>query len=277
MPPPSELRERVEIVYGNITDRLDLLRATEGCESIVHLAALPNPQRGNAETITQVNVVGTQYVLDAAEAHDIKRVALASSCCVFGLVFAKHQIDPQYLPMDEDHPCLPQDLYGLSKIANEDYAAAYTRRTGMTTIALRLTGVMRMTGERHPWYRRQFEHSNRWRSNDLWTYVEERDMARAFRLSIEAPVEGHHRLIIAARDSYTPYDVRDAVREHFPTLTEYCDRVGPHDALYNTSRAEEVLGWVPEHSWREVPELAEIAAKVEQEQAEKAAEPVATQ
>jgi nucleoside-diphosphate-sugar epimerase len=261
-PPHEEFRERVEMFYDDITDRLALLRAARGCEAVVHLAALPSPGPHADETITRVNVVGTQYVLAAAEAHNIKRVVLASSGCVFGLVFAKHKFDPQYLPMDDDHPRLPQDLYGLSKLCNEETAAAYTRRCGMTTICLRITAVMRTTGELHPWFRRMFEYSNVRRSPDLWNYIEERDLARAFRLSIEATVEGHHDIIIAARDSWTPYDIRDLIHEHFPSLSQYCDLFEADSALYDTRRAEEVLGFVAQNSWRDSPEMKQMADEV---------------
>ena len=261
-PPPDDIRERCEIIYDDITDRLAVLRAARGCKSIVHLAALPGPGTHADETIMRVNVVGTQYVLAAAEAHNIKRVVIASSGCAFGLVFAKHKFDPQYLPMDDDHPRLPQDLYGLSKLCNEETAAAYTRRCGMTTICLRITAVMRTTGELHPWFRRMFEYSNSRRSDDLWNYIEERDLARAFRLSIEAPVEGNHNLIIAARDSWTPYDIRDLIREHYPSLSQYCDRFQADSALYDTRRAEEVIGFVAQHSWRDSPEMKQMADEI---------------
>jgi hypothetical protein len=102
-PVPDSLRGKVEMVYADLTDRLTLLKSADGCDKIAHLAAIPNPLRGE-EQLMETNVVGTQYVLAAAEANGIKNVCLASSNCAFGLVFAKHQIEPQYLPMDENHP-----------------------------------------------------------------------------------------------------------------------------------------------------------------------------
>lgn len=263
-PPRDDLRGRIETVYADITDRMALLRAAEGCDCVAHLAAIPSPGRMD-DVLFQTNVVGTQYVLAAAAAHGIKRVALASSCCTFGIVFAEHDIDPQYLPMDENHPNLPQDLYGLSKVLNEETAAAYTRRYGMTTIALRLTTVMKLDGERAHWQRRHLENSGKWRAGDLWTYIDLRDSARAFRLAVEAPVEGSRALIIAARDSFTPRDIRDLIKQHYPAVAEYADRFGPRDCVYDTRRAEECIGFVAQHSWRDVPELAEVEAEIERE------------
>jgi len=258
MPLPDDLRSRVEMVYANITDRLDIFKAAEGCDMIAHLAAIPNPGRGD-DIIIHNNVVGTQYVLAAAEAQGINKIALASSCCTFGIVFASHAIDPQYLPMDENHPALPQDLYGLSKVMNEETAAAYTRKTGMVTVSLRLTTVMDFTGERLEWRRRHLERSDRWRAGDLWTYIDIRDAARAFRLAVEKPTKGSHVVIIAARNAYTAHDIRDLIRQHFPGIAHEAEKLGPHDCAYATTRAEEVMGFVAEHSWRDVPELADLA------------------
>ena len=261
-----EWRERLETTYDDLTDRLALLRAAQGCDAIVHLAAIPSPSHANEDVLTHNNVVGTQFVFAAAEAHDIRRVALASSCCVFGIVFARHHFDPQYLPLDDDHPRLPQDLYGLSKLMNEENAAAYWRRCGIASTCLRITAVMRLTGEPAPWHRRQLEWSHRHRSRDLWTYVDERDMARAFRLTIEKEdLEGSHNLILAARDSYSPFDIRALLNEHFPSLDEYSKSLAPRQSAYDTQRAEDVIGWIAEHSWRDTEDgksvLEELRAR----------------
>ena len=258
-PPPDDLKGSVETVYADLTDRFALLRAAEGCDSVAHLAAIPNPGRGD-DMIFQTNVVGTQYVLAAAEAAGIRRVALASTCCTFGIFYARYPVDPVYLPMDEKHPTLTQDLYGLSKVLNEETAATYTRRTGMVTVSLRLTTVMNLGGEQGEWQRRRLEHSGRRRAGDLWTYIDTRDAARAFRLALENTYEGSHVCIIAARDSFTTRDIRDCVREFYPALESFADRFGPQDCLYDTRRAEEVMGFVAEHRWRDVPELASLSA-----------------
>jgi nucleoside-diphosphate-sugar epimerase len=261
-PPQGEdLKQGIETVYGDMTSRLDLLRAAENCDAIAHLAAIPNPGHGDTE-IFAVNVTGTAQLLSVAEAHGIKRVALASTCCAFGIFFAHHQIDPLYLPMDEKHPNLPQDLYGLSKLLNEETAAAYTRRCGMTTVSLRLTSVMNLddNGRWMRWMRKSL-HSDAERKNDLWSYVDMRDAARAFRLALENVPEGTNTTaIIAARDSFTSLDIRDLVRKHFPALAEQVSSLAPDASLYDTRRAEEAFGFVAEHLWRREPFFTEVAS-----------------
>ena len=258
-PPPEDVRARAaQVVYGDITDRYALLRAAEGCDSVAHLAAIPSPGRHVDDQILHTNVVGTGHVLAAAEAHGIRHVALASTCCTFGIFFAHHPIDPQYLPMDEDHPVLPQDLYGLSKVLNEQTAAAYTRRTGMVTVCLRLTTVMDLGGEHVHWQQNRLHRNGTARAGDLWSYVDTRDAARAFRLAVENPTSGSHVVIIAARDSFTKEDVRDLVRTHYPSVAHFADRFERDDCLYDTRRAEEAIGFVAARRWREVPELVNV-------------------
>ena len=222
------------------------------------------PARGDPPLIFPSNVTGTQYVLEAARANGIERVALASTCCAFGIFFAIRPIDPQWLPMDETHPSLPQDLYGLSKHLNEQTAAAYTSAYGMTTVALRLTTVfdLERSAEGNDWWiRRQLTNDDR--RNDLWSYIDIQDAARAFRLAIENAAKGTHTTaIIAARDSYTGRDIRDLVRQHFPILTGGVADLAPSDSLYNTQLAESAFGFVAERHWRDFPALAAAAAEI---------------
>jgi nucleoside-diphosphate-sugar epimerase len=255
-PLPEDLRGKVEMIYAELSERLTLLKAAEGCDSIAHLAAIPSPGRGE-EQLMEVNVVGTQHVLAAAEANGIKNVCLASSACAYGMVFAHHAFDPQYLPLDEKHPDAPQDLYGLSKLINEETAAAYTRRSGMATVCLRITTVMQFD-DNSRWKRRSLQHGGNWHSREFWTYVDVRDCARAFRLGIENVSEGHHVALIAARDSYAAHDTRELVRHHYPQLAHQVEHLAPTDSLYDTRFAENLMGWVAKHSWRDVPELRDI-------------------
>lgn len=254
-PVPAELRPRLEMVYGEITDALALLRAAEGCDAIVHLAAIPSPVFGE-ERLFPINVCGTQAVFSAAEGNGIGRVVLASSCSAYGFAFAREPFDPNYFPVDEAHPLLPQDMYGLSKQLNEETARTYARR-GIDSICIRMPEVSLLEGPRQRWMHRRLEHAFEWRSNDFWSYVALEDAARAFRLAVESDIKGSHALNIAARDSFGRGDVREAVIQHFPALAAYAESLAPDAALYSSARAKELLGFTAERSWRDVSELAD--------------------
>jgi nucleoside-diphosphate-sugar epimerase len=250
--PPKDLRRRVKVIYGDIADRYALMKAAEGMDAIAHLAAIPNPNNGNEEILFQPNVLGTQYLLAAAELHEVSRVVLASTCAIYGLPFARERIEPQYLPLDENHPMLQQDLYGLSKQINELTAATYTRRSGMATTCLRISMVVDFTSPQMRWLHRMIERAAEWPSHDLWAYIDVRDVARAFRLALERVESGHHVAHIVARDTLTDHDRRDLIRRHFPHLERFLETYN-YEAMgfWDTRRAEELFGFVAEIDWRD--------------------------
>lgn len=173
------------------------------------------------------------------------------------MAFARHAFDPQYMPMDEKHPVLPQDLYGLSKLMNEHTAATYTRRCGMTTVCLRLPMVIQIGGKRTRWQGHMLAQAHERRSNELWSYLDISDAAAAFRLAVENPPEGHHVLMVAARDSFVTGDIREVARAHYPELAHGAAHLEANSSLYDTSLAQATLGFVAKKSWRDIPELVE--------------------
>lgn len=264
-PIAADLQGRVEMIYADISDRLAMLGAVAGCEAVAHLAAITHPSRGAELEIFEPNVVGTHYVLAAAEAHGVGRVALASSCSIYGAPFAKNPFHFDYLPVDEAHPQRAEDLYAVSKAANELTAAAISRRSGMATTCMRINLVQNFRGKHMHWHKRQLEHSHNQRSADFWHYVEVRDVARAFRLALERVESGHHTPIIVARDLWTTHSPRDLIARHYPELERFLDSGWDFErfGFYDSRPAEELFGFVAEHLWRDVPELVEAAAPAE--------------
>ena len=259
-PLPADLRGRIEMVYATLTDRLAMFAAAEGCDAVAHLAAIPHPQVPNPQDIIPVNVVGTANLLEASERLGIKRFVIASTCCTFGFYFAVHPFDADYLPLDENHPLRPQDLYGLSKTMMEEACAAYTQRNGMTTVALRLTTVTDFSHGIKPWLKHHLTNREEKR-RDYWTYVMISDAARSFRLALENAPEGTSaNLIIAARDSFTVFDTHALVKKYFPQQIEPVAGLSSTASLYDTRRAEAHIGFVANDTWRDLPELADVAA-----------------
>ena len=66
----------------------------------------------------------------------------ASSETTYGICFAQGERRPQYVPVDEDHPTVPEDSYAMSKVTNEVTARSFQARTGADVYGLRINNVI---------------------------------------------------------------------------------------------------------------------------------------
>ena len=124
----------VELVAGDILDESLALRAAEGADIIVHLAANTGvaPSVANPRSDCLSNVIGTFNYLEAARHRGTKRFVFASSGAAVG------EVDP---PIHEEVPPHPVSPYGTSKLAGEGYCSSYYRTFGVETVALRFGNV----------------------------------------------------------------------------------------------------------------------------------------
>ena len=86
-------------------------------------------------------------MFQAAVALNMQRVVWASSETVLGFPFDK--VQPDYVPVDEDHTLLPQNCYALSKVVCEELARQMNKLYGIPIIALRFSNIL-YTGTSHP-------------------------------------------------------------------------------------------------------------------------------
>ncbi len=88
-----------ELVQGDITDKVAVERAVQGCSVVYHAAGLPEQWLPDPTLFHRVNVEGTQNALDAALAHGVKRFIYTSTIDVFagqaGQAFDESRLDPQ--------------------------------------------------------------------------------------------------------------------------------------------------------------------------------------
>jgi nucleoside-diphosphate-sugar epimerase len=247
----SLVNENVTVCYSDIADPLAMMTDSEGCDAICHLAAYPTPHHITTSELLRVNVIGTQNVLDAAMAHGIQKVVMASSIGALGFSFPPEPIVADYLPIDINHPRRPADAYGLSKLMNEESAAAATRQSGITTIVLRPPMILDFwTVRTRPWMANMPKHRVEHRSGDYWGYIDQRDFAIANRLALESSLTGHHVMFTVTDDVIADATPRELIERHYPELMPYADRVG--NSFYDTSLARELIGFEAKYKWRAI-------------------------
>lgn len=139
----SDIKNDVELVAGDILDpqSLEKIISDYRITHIAHLAALmPGPAEADPRLAMKVGVEGTVNVLEAARAHNIRRVVYTSSKAAFGAITGKHAF-PEYLPVNEDHPYNPLDLYGVIKVCCETIGNYYRERYGVQCVVLRFVSI----------------------------------------------------------------------------------------------------------------------------------------
>jgi UDP-glucose 4-epimerase len=125
----------VDFHLASILDEEALAAAADGCDAIVHLAALGSVPRSIAHPLAShdANATGTLMVLEAARAIGNAHVVLASSSSVYGA-------NPT-IPKNESLQCLPMSPYAVSKLATEQYAMAYAQCFGLPVLPFRFFNV----------------------------------------------------------------------------------------------------------------------------------------
>jgi nucleoside-diphosphate-sugar epimerase len=221
--------------------------ALRGAGAVVHLAAIPRPTFDVPEVVYRTNTMATFNVLEAAAALGIPRVVYASSVSVIGFPFFERPFAPEYVPIDEAHPRLPQDAYALSKHVGEELAAGFARRGGLSVVSLRFAWIH--TPETFAAQLAPLQADPAVGASNLWSYVDSRDVAASVHLALTAAVDGHEACFIAAPDTFMPVPSRQLVAAFYPTTTTR-EGFAAYDSLLSSAKAEALLGFRPGHSWR---------------------------
>jgi nucleoside-diphosphate-sugar epimerase len=263
--PPQDRSGISAFIEGSIEDTEAVRSAVAGCDAVVHVAARPNIWSGEGHEIIRTNVTGTWNVLQAAEDAGVKRVVITSSDSVVGYtVLEGAMIPPEYLPIDNVHPLHPTDAYALSKVLCERTAQAFLDRGKLDVVALRPVYVL------YP----EFECEVLARAADpenykgpaaggrqpagggvMWHYVDPRDLARAFRLALEAEKPGFGPYFICGPNTLAPEPTIERLASRMrgvriPVQLPEVYEVSPHAPLYDLAAARDALGFEAIHDHR---------------------------
>lgn len=248
-----------KLIVADLCNLGHVFTALVGADAVIHLGAIPSPFGAPADVIYRNNVLAQFNVFEAAGCLDIQRVVNISSVSALGFPFQIRPAKPLYFPIDEEHPLLPQDCYGLSKVVGEQVAAAYCRRTGGCAASLRFSTVLTPYElQRYKdWIDRICTEPSSGAS-DLWSYVDIRDVADACFLALTTPLEGHQPFYVTAADTTCDLPTDELLQLCYPDVPCRPGDRPSHWSLLDNTRAQQILGYQPRHHWREVLEECAI-------------------
>ena len=130
-----------EFVRCDLADADAVESLLKEAESIIHMGAIPGPLREDPKVIFDNNVSSTYNIMMSAAALGLRRVVFSSSAFGMGWAQDGNAFVPLYLPLDEEHPMMPFEPYGLSKQVGEDIGRMIARNSDTTVVSLRFTNV----------------------------------------------------------------------------------------------------------------------------------------
>ena len=229
-------------------DELDLERVPD-YDAVVHFAAVPRILLRPDSTTYAANVLSTYHVLEAATRLGVPKIVFASSETTYGVCFAQGERRPDYLPVDEEHPTVPEDSYAMSKVAGEATARSFQARTGADIYGLRINNVI----EPHEYAELfpAFVADPALRRRNIFAYIDTRDLSQMVQRCLEVDGLGYEVFNVANADLSVAATTQE-LRERFYDGVEVRRELGPYETLYAIDKARELLGYDPQHSWRDV-------------------------
>jgi len=242
----SETFTRIDLTnYGSVVDAFSSVdNRYDGVDAVVHLAAIP-AGGFEADSATFFNNMNSTFnVFQAARRTGIKRIVYASSETLLGIPF---DIDPPYVPLDEDYPSRPESMYSVVKHLEEELATKLCRWDPRLNITgLRFSNVLDET---------DYENQPKWEADpalrrwNLWGYIDTRDGALAVQRALENGKPGFDTFIIANADTVVARPTADLVAEYFPDVKLKRPLEG-NETLLSIDKARRLLKFEPQQSWR---------------------------
>jgi NAD dependent epimerase/dehydratase len=256
----EEVRGKFEVFAGDIRDPHGVRAAVQGCEAVLHLAALiaiPYSYH-SPDTYVDTNIKGTLNVVQAARDLGVRRVVHTSTSEVYGTA--------RFVPITEDHPLYGQSPYSASKIGADQLALSFFASFGTPVTILRpfnaygprqsARAVIPSIIAQIASGRRQIELGAVHPTRDF-SYVT--DTARAFLAALTCDKGAGEVFNIGTGFEISISDTAQLVAEVMGTQIEIAtdaQRLRPPRSEVErlcaaSDKAHKVLGWQPQYSGRE--------------------------
>ncbi len=259
--PPAKAVPGVDFSSCDLMSLESTLAAIKGYDAVVHLAAIPHPFNDPWDRVMSVNMTTTYNVVEAVRQNGIPR--LVYGCSESSTGFGIHYVDlvPEYLPIDEEHPCWPHETYSLTKRFGEEMSRLYATAYGFEAISLRYCWVWldRNADDVHAII--ELGKKGQRNTKDWFgCYIAPHDVAQGIRRSLQYQFPQEKKVnfeafFLTAETTFFPMPTLDALKETFKPLPEvrvphyYADN--PYAPPFDIRKAKRLLGFEPTMDWRD--------------------------
>jgi nucleoside-diphosphate-sugar epimerase len=261
-----------QFVKADVRDAAAVRAAVDGCDGIVHLAAIVGDPacRREPDLARSTNLDGSLVMIEAAKAARVKRFVFASTCSNYGRMSEPNRF------VDETSELRPVSLYAETKVAVENVVTDASRMDGVCGTSLRFSTVYGVSPRmRYDLTVNQFAREA-WKDRKLvvfgeqfWRpYIHVRDMARAVATVCDAPEDRVRSEVFnvgATAENYTKKMIVERLLEMVPGLAvDYvAQNDDPRDYRVSFDKIASTLGF---RVSRTVPDgLEEILSLVSQD------------
>ena len=229
-------------------DELDSGKEIPKFDAVIHFAAIARIQLRPDPECFRINTVSTYNVLEAAVKLGVPKILFASSETTYGICFAHGEVVPDYIPVDEEHPTVPQDAYAMSKVCNEVCGRCFHARSGADIYALRLNNVI----EPHEYAKLapQWRSDASCRRRNIVAYIDTRDLSHFIDCALAANGLGYQVFNVANADSSVGATSAELIAEFYSGVLQKRE-LGEFETFYSIDKARRMLGYEPQSRWRE--------------------------
>lgn len=248
---------RCRFIHADLADRESLREAMRNVQAVMHFAASSIIARSFSDPLEYVqnNVVTGANLLEAMREAGVEHIVYSSSASVYG--------EPARIPISEDDPKQPLQLYGATKLAFENVLQGYYNAFGINSVSLRYFNAYGPGDLQEPvtravpaWIRAALTDEPivlYWRGDQYRDYVFVEDIAAAHIRVLG--LEGLHAYNIGAGEGVLMKDVIATLQALFPRPLRIVDggeRPGdPQRLIADVSRVRAEVGWQPQTKLRD--------------------------
>ena len=216
-------------------------------DAVVHFAAIPRLLMTSDNECFRINTLGTYNVIDAAIKMGVRKIIFASSETTYGICFADGEVKPDYLPIDEEHPTIPEDSYAMSKVVNEATAKSFQRRKNIDIYGLRINNVI----EPHEYSVKfpAFIENPDLRKRNIFSYIDARDLGQMVEKCLQKNGLGFQIFNVSNNNHSVNLSSEELMKLYYKDVPLKQNDIP--DSFYSNKKAKRLLGFKPMFDWNE--------------------------